>query len=159
MIELANKYNRKGHKCKYYVNAVDSLILFPDRSFDFIYSKLTLQHMRPRYSKRYLREFLAKLAPGGLLVFQMLSDRKRSNKPIRVFLRHIIPKRFLEMILNGRLCLERMFDNGPKMEMYVIKKETIESILRKSGGQILDIKTDCTDGSAWMSLTYYVRKE
>lgn len=76
MIELANKYNKFGEKCKYYHNDSDNLDLFADNSFDFIYSNVTLQHMEPRYSKKYIKEFLRVLKPKGLLVFQLPSERK-----------------------------------------------------------------------------------
>mgnify|MGYP001597146266 CR=1 FL=1 len=79
MIELANKYNKFGERCKYYHNDSDNLNLFPDNSFDFIYSNITLQHMEPRYSQKYIKEFLRILNPKGLLVFQLPSERKESH--------------------------------------------------------------------------------
>ena len=33
-----------------------------------------LQHMAPRYSRRYVEEFLRVLRPGGLVFFQMTTD-------------------------------------------------------------------------------------
>src|SRR5919199_448723 len=74
MIESANKYNRYGNKCNYYVNDSDNLSLFEDNYFDFIYSKIVLQHIKPEYSRNYIKEFLRVLAPGGLLVFQAPSE-------------------------------------------------------------------------------------
>jgi SAM-dependent methyltransferase len=74
MIELAKTYNRYGNRCQYYVNESDDLRLFENDSFDFIYSNIVLQHMRPKYSKKYIQEFLRTLAPGGLLIFQIPSE-------------------------------------------------------------------------------------
>lgn len=74
MIETANKYNCYGNKCNYYVNDSDNLRLFEDNYFDFIYSKIVLQHIKPEYSRNYIKEFLRILAPGGLLVFQAPSE-------------------------------------------------------------------------------------
>ena len=71
MIMLANRHNRHGNKCRYYINESSDLRLFGDNSFDFVYSNITLQHMRPEYSKSYIREFLRILSPGGLIVFQI----------------------------------------------------------------------------------------
>src|SRR5665647_199279 len=50
MIELANKYNRYGDRCRYYVSDAD-LSLFEDGAFDFIYTSFVLQHIKPVYSK------------------------------------------------------------------------------------------------------------
>jgi SAM-dependent methyltransferase len=74
MIELARKYNRYGDRCQYYVNESDDLRLFEGDSFDFIYSNIVLQHMRPKYSKKYIQELLRILTPGGLFIFQIPSE-------------------------------------------------------------------------------------
>jgi SAM-dependent methyltransferase len=74
MIELANKYNRYGQKCRYCLNVSDKMNLFDDNYFDLVYSIITLQHMEPRYSLGYIREFIRILAPGGLLIFQIPSE-------------------------------------------------------------------------------------
>lgn len=71
MIELAKKYNRHGKRCHYHLNETPDLSLFDDNSFDFVHSFLVLQHIEPKYSKEYIKEFLRVLAPGGLVVFQV----------------------------------------------------------------------------------------
>ncbi|MCX7048071.1 MAG: class I SAM-dependent methyltransferase [Candidatus Sumerlaeota bacterium] len=79
MIELARKYNRHGERCRYVLNESDDLRAFPDSAFQFIYSNITLQHLEPVYTLRYLREFIRILAPGGLLLFQLPSERLRAG--------------------------------------------------------------------------------
>jgi ubiquinone/menaquinone biosynthesis C-methylase UbiE len=73
MIENANKFNKFGERCKYFINESDNLLLFNNNFFDFIYSKIVLQHMEPKYSKKYIKEFLRVLKPGGMLIFQVPS--------------------------------------------------------------------------------------
>ena len=75
MLERAAKYNRHPDRCHYHLNDRDDLSLFEDESFDLIYSAHVLQHMEPRYSRRYVQEFVRLLAPGGLAVFQMCTER------------------------------------------------------------------------------------
>lgn len=75
MIQLAHAYNRFGPRCRYHLNAVDDLSLFPDGHFDFIYSNIVLQHMRTEYSRNYIKEFIRILASGGLAIFQLPSTR------------------------------------------------------------------------------------
>ena len=85
MIRLANQFNRHGARCRYYLNAVDDLSLFEDGRFDFVYSNIVLQHMKPEYSRRDMKEFLRVLAPGGLLIFQLPSqptDRSTHTQPL-----------------------------------------------------------------------------
>ena len=75
MIELANKFNQHGDRCKYYVNNKSDLSLFQSDSFDFIFTWLVLQHIEPRYVKEYLKEFLRIISPGGVIIFQLPSER------------------------------------------------------------------------------------
>ncbi|MFO7537687.1 MAG: class I SAM-dependent methyltransferase [Chloroflexota bacterium] len=81
MIELANQYNQKPQTCFYHVNQAPDLQLFGDNQFDFIYSRIVLQHMAPLYSKQYISEFLRLLKPGGLLVFQLPSSLIAATMP------------------------------------------------------------------------------
>ena len=71
MIELARKYDKFPGRCHYHVNDRDDLTLFADNTFDFVYSRLVLQHMQPVYSKKYIREFIRVLSPGGIALFQI----------------------------------------------------------------------------------------
>jgi ubiquinone/menaquinone biosynthesis C-methylase UbiE len=75
MLRLAEKYNRFGNRCRYYLNATDDLTVFGDNSFDFIFTTIVLQHMKPEYSRKYLREFIRLLTPRGILIFQLPSEK------------------------------------------------------------------------------------
>jgi SAM-dependent methyltransferase len=81
MLRLAREHNRYPDRCTYHLNAAPDLALFEDESFDFVYSTLVLQHMEPRYSTHYMRELVRVLAPGGLLVFQLPSQRSTQEPP------------------------------------------------------------------------------
>jgi SAM-dependent methyltransferase len=74
MIELARRFNKYGERCRYHVNIDDNLRLFRNDSFDFIYSMIVLQHIEPRYSTQYVREFIRVLKPGGIAIFQIPSE-------------------------------------------------------------------------------------
>jgi SAM-dependent methyltransferase len=79
MIELAQKYNRHGTRCHYHLNDASELRIFPDSTFDLVICIIVLQHIEPLYSKRYIREFLRVLKPGGVAAFQVPSSCIRSN--------------------------------------------------------------------------------
>lgn len=74
MLEQARGYNKHGERCTYHHNSSDDLILFADESFDFVYTAHVLQHMVPRYSQRYVEEFFRVLKPGGLALFEMVTE-------------------------------------------------------------------------------------
>ena len=76
MLEVAEQLNRHGERCRYHLNDSPTLAMFDDGAFDFVYSNITLQHIEPAYSRRYIAEFVRVLRPGGLLVFQLPSGRE-----------------------------------------------------------------------------------
>ncbi|HEY0455673.1 MAG TPA: methyltransferase domain-containing protein, partial [Verrucomicrobiae bacterium] len=73
MIDQARSYNKFGARCQYHLNKATDLKLFANNSFDFIYSNIVLQHNQPENSRKFIREFLRLLAPGGILLFQIPS--------------------------------------------------------------------------------------
>lgn len=73
MIELARKFNKQGQRVEYCHNSRDDLAIFGDASFDFVYSNLVLQHVKPVYAVRYINEFFRITKKNGLIVFQIPS--------------------------------------------------------------------------------------
>jgi SAM-dependent methyltransferase len=89
MVERARSFNRFAERCTYHLNEKDDLRLFADATFDFVYSNITLQHIEPQYSRRYIEEFFRVLKPNGITVFQLPSDpvpdvrpSSRSSRPL-----------------------------------------------------------------------------
>jgi len=137
MIELARQHNRKGARVEYVCNPEAELKRFPDGSIDMILSWITLQHIRPRYARRYIQEFMRVLAPGGLLLFQYLS------KPIGLGAR----------IARWRAALSRprpMYMNG-------MDRADVVELLERSGGRVLDIRQDDIPG--YHSFFYAVTRD
>lgn len=81
MIERAREVNRYGERCQYHLNETPDLELFPRDTFDFVYSNITLQHMEPQYSRRYIEEFFRVLRLGGVAVFQLPSVPLSNARP------------------------------------------------------------------------------
>jgi len=149
MLKGARKYNKFADRCQYVLNERDDLRLFESNSFDFVYSNLVLQHMRPEYCKSYLKEFIRVLRPNGLLVFYMPSEVLEQNsvppsmpKPhqrsttllprLKQSIKALTPKPILSFYAKWR------YESQPVMEMYYVKRPEIEAYLREHGGDILD---------------------
>ena len=81
MLDIARRHNRHPDRCHYHLNAAPDLSLFPDASFDFVYTTLVLQHMAPQHSTRYIGELVRVLRPSGVLVFQLPSARSTDEAP------------------------------------------------------------------------------
>ncbi len=158
MTERAEGFNRFGEKCIYHCNEKDDLGLFPDDSFDFILSVITLQHIRPEYAVRYLREFLRVLAPGGVALFQVPSELRPGHWFLRlkVAFRVYTPPAVLRTWRKARRLLSGA---RPFMEMYGIRPDEVRGVVESSGGTVIDIKENDNSGACWTSFSYCVTKE
>lgn len=162
MIELAEKHNRYKDRCKYILNEENSLCLFANDSFDFIYTNIVLQHMKPKYSKAYIREFIRIMKPSGLLVFQQPSRKKpiRTNiwlaDKIKEKLKHVLPSTLIDLYRNKVLTVKK---DGPVMEMYEIKRKEIVTLLEENGATVVDILEDLNWSTDWISLRYCATKQ
>ena len=139
MIELARQHNRHGQRCEYLWNPAGDLSRFADGSIDMIYSWITLQHMRPRYARRYIQEFLRVLAPGGLLVFQYPSQ------PIG---------------LGVRLARWQALLSRPRpMYMNGMDRQDVVELLGRGGARVLDIRQDDQAIPGYHSFCYAVTRD
>lgn len=73
MIKLAGLANQFPEKVRYFRSEDENLALFGDAEFDFIYTNIVLQHIRPEIVRGYWVGFRRILKPGGLLIFQLPS--------------------------------------------------------------------------------------
>jgi SAM-dependent methyltransferase len=183
MIKIARKSNRFGDRCRYYLNERDDLALFKDNSFDFVLSRITLQHIHPRYIRRYLAEFLRVLAPQGVLYFELpsrylgsgdrhgsedrhaWSDRSREKiepgQKMRTFVKNATPEPLLRLYRTVRDWKNRTvrdWKNEPIMEMYGIERSEVESLLKQHGGVLLDAVKEPFAGPMWEGFSYCVTK-
>ena len=123
MIRLAEKYKTKEN-CNFIFNDKPNLRIFNNESFDFIVSFITLQHIAPRYSKKYIKEFARILKPGGMMFFNLPSGlivypKKRTIKEIF-------------SINNIKRKLGFFRSKKPIMEMHYINENEIIHLLEKS---------------------------
>lgn len=163
MIEIAKKYNRHGDRCRYYLNETDDLRIFKDNSFDFILSFIVLQHMRPEYSKNYIKEFVRILAPGGLAVFQVPSELKddkkdETKKGLKNLAGHLMKKVAANLAALRDAQSKREGEFVPKMEMYGVPKREVLELLKLNRAKIIEVKENGWSGDDWHSYTYYFSK-
>jgi SAM-dependent methyltransferase len=156
MIALANRYNRLGEKCHYLLNESDDLKLFPDGSFDLIYSVITLQHMQPLYSKKYIREFLRILAPGGVLIFQIPSEpilfHENGTLNLSGLILRILPKKLLDATYR-----KIRYGRKPRAENNLIRKQEMMDFLAGIGARIISVQQ--SRSSIFIDCRYFVTKD
>lgn len=150
MIDLSKKLNRYEGRCSYFLNERDDLKIFEDNTFNFIYTNITLQHMKPVYSRKYIQEFLRILSPDGVLIFQLPSQQI-------VNVVQNIANILRQFLYNFKLYRQLRYGNRPLMEMYGIKKQEVVSFLEQCGGKLIDIQPAEVPG--WESYRYCVVKQ
>jgi ubiquinone/menaquinone biosynthesis C-methylase UbiE len=141
MIDLANKYNKYGSRCKYYLNEKGDLNLFCDDSFDFIYSSLVLMHINPKYSIVYIKEFLRILSSNGLIIFQL----------------HDAPKNYKVLILYKLSYIKCKLLNKPFMESHYIEKDKVIELVNLNGGEVVKILQNSAKNH--ISYRYFITKK
>lgn len=149
MVEAARRLDGSHGRCTFVVNTTDDLGQFATESFDFIYTHITLQHMEPRYSLRYMDEFARLLRPGGIAVFQVpvpngrarLTDAVKQHAPALV-----------------RMARRFARPGEPLIEMYAVPESDIERVLRSGGLSIFAKVEDPNTLRGAHSVIFYAQK-
>ena len=131
MIELANTYNKCEDRIHYYLNDKNSLEIFNDNAYDFIYSVEVFQHMHPQYQEKYLSELLRILSPKGLLVFELPSEFESLKR--KVFFNFLFQDvKFIHSLYWKKVLKRPSF---ALMQFYCNPRTNVESFLLRNGAK------------------------
>jgi ubiquinone/menaquinone biosynthesis C-methylase UbiE len=156
MIALAERHNRFGDRCKYHLNERDDLSIFPDGTIDFVLTLICLQHMEPRYARKYLVEFARILAPGGVLFFQLpaaatwVTRGRRALGAVTRGLGRVVA------LCPGIRALRKQRRESPEyvMEMYSQPPRKVRALLEASGLKVIRAERDHLTGNDFVSYRY-----
>lgn len=146
MLNLARQYNRHGERCRYVLNDQNHLRIFAAEQFDFICSRITLQHLPRRHIRAYLEDMVRVLRPGGLLTFQL--PAKHRYRGFRHWMVHNIYATVARKILRVPTA----------MEMYAIPRLKVIHLLESRGARVLETTEDQMAGEEWLSYCYAVTR-
>lgn len=150
MIERARELDRHGGRCIYHLNERADLEMFASGEFDFVYSKITLQHMERRLQDGYIRELCRVLAPGGMLMFQ-LPGAGRASARVWTWLRPPLRAAYL--------FYHRSLRGRPIMDMFGSPPARVRELVRSAGAEVWDVQQDDSAGPDWESFIYSVGKD
>jgi len=165
MIELAKKFNRYPGSCRYILNEYDHLRIVPDNSIDFIYTNIVFQHIEPVYTKRYIKEFLRIMAPGGLAMFQVITGQvgtvyhKTVFAKLRGSLKRVTPQfalRLYRRVLNRSGWPDDV--GQPIIEMHCMNEGEMMDVIHNGGGKVLDSVHNDAAGPDFDSIRYCMKK-
>ncbi len=150
MVRLAKDFNQDIPQCRFLINEKDSLEELHEGQFGFIYTSIVLQHIAPKYARRYIVELVRLLRPGGVLVFQV-PDR---------FCGSAVTKLRLRLALRSRMqrWVGRNSDNQV-MKMHCLKECVIRELVERANARVKDVRlTNSADPSFNGNLQYLDRE-
>src|SRR5262249_3467281 len=124
MVKLAAEFNSDLPECKFVVNEQECLCDFPDNAFRFIYTSIVLQHIAPKFAKKYIAELVRVLKPGGVLVFQ-LPDHLRASLMTQVRTKLAFRSRLQTLL--GK--------NQQEMQMHCFRETQVKRLVESEGGR------------------------
>lgn len=149
MLAAAREHNAFPDQVRFVKNVATDLSAFPDREFDFIFTHIVLQHLESPLAVGYIAEFLRITRPGGLVVFQIPTER------IRRRWRYAVIRRFPWAV---RAIRRLRFGVLPALEMHAVSHEAIARVVRIHGGEIRAVERDQAAGETFTSSIYFVQK-
>jgi SAM-dependent methyltransferase len=137
--------------CTFRLNESEDLSLFPDNTFDLVYSNMVLQHLpTPEMIAKYVAEFFRVAAPNGLVVFQV---------PYRKSVRNIfnLKRSAYHLLKSVGVQSEVIFTRFKlhPMRMTAIPTERVNQIIRESSGELVRRRPD---RSAHFAVFYFCRR-
>lgn len=151
MIECAQRLGAGIANLRFVENAAPTLAMLADRSVDFVYSNMTLQHIPAALAEGYVGEFLRVLAPGGVASFQFVGGTDASLRG-RFFA--AVPNRWLNPL--RRLLWRRQ----AVFEMHVLDEKRLEALLaRHADVRLVLAIEDGAAGRGWAGRRWIVRRD
>ncbi|MGW5054849.1 class I SAM-dependent methyltransferase [Actinokineospora sp. NPDC004072] len=149
MLRTAERIDRSGGRCRFVLNEVPDLHVFPSASFDLVYSELVLQHLPARVITGYVAEFVRVLKPGATAVFQCTTRPMWTAKGV---LWRVAPHALI------RLGQKLVLGYPAPMRMTPVPPAKVAAVVAQAGGAVVDSRTAAEPETHWVSTRYVVRK-
>jgi ubiquinone/menaquinone biosynthesis C-methylase UbiE len=151
MIHRARQLNADCKRCTFVLNRASHLRSFPSATFDVVYSRLVLQHIRPSIVRRYVPELIRVLAPGGALMFQLpefppVAGSWWKKRMPRIAIEQWRRTKHRFMRVRSTACVE----------MFGIDRAEVEEMIHRAGGRLLAANADRSHGAEGSGFEYWV---
>lgn len=138
MITQAIAFNRHGDRVRYFLGHADRLP-FAEANYDFILSKIVLQHVGIDLQRGYVREFIRVAKPGGVVAFQT-------------------PSRALGTDTTHFRSQVETPAGTATIDMNTFPRDDVERTIHDAGGRLIAALPDVSAGDAFESLLYVVMR-
>ncbi len=173
MIAAAQRLNAAFPRCTFRVNRSSRLRGMADGRFDFVYSRLVLQHIPPRSAERYIAEMVRVLAPGGVLMFQLPEPLERDSGRLfteeeRAFvdapiadtpLKRLLPRWLIRLYRHVRFRrIVKPHTRPPRMHMFGVERVRVLELLGEADARVIRVDVDASHGADVSGYVYWVTK-
>jgi len=161
MIDQAKALHADSDRITWVVNRKPHLKRFATDSFDVIYCRIVLQHIRPPIVEGYIAELIRVLEPDGVLMFQLPeatsvdSERGFMEAPVIGGWKQKLPK---PVVRAWRWFKYRLLIKPGRMEMFSMNRPDVEAVITKAGGRLIWAKPDNSHGPDGLGFEYWVTK-
>ena len=146
MIRMAQEFHKDRERCVFRLNQTNSLPMFQNGYFGFIYASIVFQHIERKYVENYLLEMVRILKPGGIFVFQIPEFRAGAMEGLRHKVR-----------LRSRL--DRWFkkrQDADLMDMHYISEDAVRKFLSNQNVHIADVQRTNSIDPAFNGILHYL---
>lgn len=160
MIEKAKKIH-SSDKLQFVANPHPNLDIFPNQSFDFIYSNIVFQHIPKKNQISYLKDFSRIIKSKGWIIVQIPSKRIYQSHlhSAKGFLGSLLPTRVRKAILKSLRNKDKAI-NDFHIEMHPIPENQVLSKAKQLGLELSHITfTNSTQPSFCGDLQFLEKEE
>jgi SAM-dependent methyltransferase len=150
MLAQARALHAGNDRCRFVQNDSPELSVFPDESFDLVYSSLVLQHMPTDLAGAYLAEFVRVLRPAGAIVILVPEAHLRTPRGI-VYAR--APGRLIGLIQR------KVFGYPAPMQMHVLPAGLVQRLIDAPGGRLVASAPHAGYGGHWRMAQHFIVKD
>jgi SAM-dependent methyltransferase len=150
MLERANGLVAGQPGCTFVHNARPDLRVFPDASFDLVYSSLVLQHMPRALALAYLKEFVRVTRPGGAVVIVV----PQAPKPTLSGAVYALAPPFVTGLIQRKL-----FGYPAAMQMTTLPTRRVRRVVELGGARLVASDPCAGMGEHWRMRCHFIAKD
>ncbi|HXB50561.1 MAG TPA: class I SAM-dependent methyltransferase [Streptosporangiaceae bacterium] len=136
--------------CRVVHNASPDLKIFPDASFDLVYSSLVLQHMPRALACAYLTEFVRVTRPGGAVVI-LVPERHRPTPRGAVYA--LTPRGFTGLVQRT------IFRYPAPMQMTTLPARRVRREVERCGARLVASDPRSGVGQHWRMSCHFIARD
>ncbi len=149
MLDRARSMLASRRGCTVLHNASPDLQVFPDASFDLVYSSLVLQHMPRSLALAYLSEFVRVVRPGGAIVI-VVPEAHRPTLGGAVYA--LAPRSVTGFVQR------KIFGYPAPMQMTTLPARLVRSVVERGGATLVASDPRSGVGEHWRMQSHFISK-